>query len=225
MSKLNIGCGPNVFPGWVNLDREDPSQYLAALKTMGPEYKLPDTQRKLADALRAGVYVDFRIHDLRRGFLAWEDNSVDLIYLGQVIEHLNPIYEAPSLLKECHRMLKPGGVLRIATPDYTLLMFAWALNQMDTFAVEQPEFYAKASKDAKLAYIMYGSCGPKSTWDHYEGHMMIYTEESLTDAVVAAGFPKDAVLMQMAGHSVNPVMREEVVDTGVSHSLFLEAVK
>ena len=222
--KLNLGCGPNVFPGWVNIDREFPREYLEYLTTHGPDARMPETQRKLSEYLHAGGYIDFRVHDLRRG-LTYATDTVDLIYLGQVVEHLNPVYEALALMKECRRVLKPGGILRIATPDLGILLLAYASDDMDRFASEQPDYYKKGSKGAKLSYIMFGSTGPISTWDHYEGHMMIYDAASMDALLVGAGFELGHIHYTVAGQSLSDVIEREVVDTGVSHSMFVEAVK
>ena len=49
--------------------------------------------------------------------LAFGDNTVDLIYSSHVISYFDN-EEITSLLKEWHRVLKPGATLRIATPDF-----------------------------------------------------------------------------------------------------------
>jgi predicted SAM-dependent methyltransferase len=54
-------------------------------------------------------------HDLRQG-LPFADDSCDAVYHSHVLEHLQPD-EASRLIAECHRVLKPGGILRIAVPD------------------------------------------------------------------------------------------------------------
>ena len=48
--KLNLGCGPNVFAGWVNIDKEDMTNYLLFLANPNTDMgKMPPEQRKLAD--------------------------------------------------------------------------------------------------------------------------------------------------------------------------------
>tara|TARA_R110002012_G_scaffold282422_1_gene472136 strand:+ start:4106 stop:4648 length:543 start_codon:yes stop_codon:yes gene_type:complete len=47
----------------------------------------------------------------------FDNNSVDLIYASHVIEYFDR-QEIPSLLKEWRRVLKPGGILRIAVPNF-----------------------------------------------------------------------------------------------------------
>lgn len=47
----------------------------------------------------------------------FEDNSVDLIYACHVLEHFKR-NEIEKVLKEWHRVLKPGGVLRLSVPGF-----------------------------------------------------------------------------------------------------------
>lgn len=57
---------------------------------------------------------DLRL-DVRQG-LPFADDSVHGIYSEHFIEHLGQA-EAVGFLRECRRVLVPGGVLRVATPD------------------------------------------------------------------------------------------------------------
>ena len=50
----------------------------------------------------------------------WDDNSVDLLYCSHGIAYLNRDQIIP-LLQDWFRVLKPGGVLRLATPDWDVL--------------------------------------------------------------------------------------------------------
>lgn len=47
--------------------------------------------------------------------LPFEDGSVEGIYASHVFEHMS-IYAAPKVFRECYRVLKVGGVLRIIIP-------------------------------------------------------------------------------------------------------------
>lgn len=49
-----------------------------------------------------------------------QDNSVDLIYNCHVLEHFKR-RDVERVLREWHRVLKPGGVLRISVPDFAKL--------------------------------------------------------------------------------------------------------
>ena len=58
---------------------------------------------------------DVRYHDVRKP-LPFADKTFDAAYALHIIEHLTPA-EAASLVNELYRVLKPGGILRISTPD------------------------------------------------------------------------------------------------------------
>lgn len=105
--RLNLGCGDRTPRGWVNVD------YFIGAR-LG---RIPGLQR----ACRAlGIFAlgwsrEIFVHDLRRRF-PWADDSVDVIYSSHTLEHLSPT-EGRRFVRECHRVLRPGGVIRIAVPD------------------------------------------------------------------------------------------------------------
>ena len=202
------------------------SSYVQFLRNTGLS-GLPEAQAELARrvqaAEQAGEKTDFRVHDVRKGW-PFADGSVDFIYCGQFIEHLNPLYEVPPFLKECYRVLRPGGLIRVSTPDLDLILAAYAAGKMMDFAVEQPEPYRTARTDAtRLGFLMFGSLGPSSNSEHYEGHQMNYNRGSMTEILENAGFVNVAFFAP--GESQSPIFSEETQDTGISHSLYAEAQK
>ena len=54
-------------------------------------------------------------HDLRKG-IPFSNNSFDAVYHSHVLEHF-PKALAAGFLRECHRVLKQGGIIRVAVPD------------------------------------------------------------------------------------------------------------
>lgn len=78
-------------------------------------------------------------HDLRRG-LPFPDASFDAAYGSHVLEHLQP-EAAARLLRECHRVLKPGGIARIVVPDLEAIARLY-LENLEAAAAgeEQAEF-------------------------------------------------------------------------------------
>ena len=71
-----------------------------------PEWINVDLSRSAAGVIQA---------DLRRG-IPFADDEFDAVYHSHVLEHLTP-QEGRKLVEECHRVLKPTGLLRIAVPD------------------------------------------------------------------------------------------------------------
>jgi predicted SAM-dependent methyltransferase len=61
--------------------------------------------------------------DLREP-LPFADSSVTMLYSEHVIEHLLPP-EAGHFLRECHRVLQPGGIIRLGAPDAELYLRAY----------------------------------------------------------------------------------------------------
>jgi len=58
---------------------------------------------------------DVIAHNLFLG-IPYGNDSVDVVYHSHVLEHMPKQY-APEFLKECFRVLKKGGIIRIAIPD------------------------------------------------------------------------------------------------------------
>lgn len=51
----------------------------------------------------------------------FDDEFIELIYASHVLEYFDRI-EADKVLGEWHRVLKPGGILRLAVPDFEALI-------------------------------------------------------------------------------------------------------
>ena len=89
------------------------------------------------------VNVDFhstgfgvKAHNLNKG-IPFEDNSFDVVYHSHLLEHFSKSY-TPVFLKECHRVLKNGGIIRVVVPDleqivrwYLLLLEKSAAGDID----------------------------------------------------------------------------------------------
>jgi predicted SAM-dependent methyltransferase len=215
--KINLCCGPNMFPGWLNVDGADMErEYLRHLRDAPDGFVWPEPQRELAAWVKSGKPLDFMVHDVRKG-LPWPDSSVDAIYIGQAIEHFNRRTEAPKLLKECLRVLKRGGAIKLTTPDLDQLVRTYLTCErggMNEWATEQPAFYWGAHPADQLSYLMFGATGPDCTQEHYEGHFHLYTYHSLRELLHEVGF----------AHSAHD-WPHKVRDCGMSHSFAIEAVK
>ena len=91
--------------------------------------------------------------DLRYG-MPFSDNSIDQIYSSHFFEHLTAS-ETSKLLKECKRVLKPGGIFSICVPNAKRYIEAY-LNKDISFWQQQEDFYAPAYNDTTIIdYINY----------------------------------------------------------------------
>lgn len=59
-----------------------------------------------------------------------ENNTCDAIYASHIFEHINP-RKFPLVLRECYRILRPGGYIRIVIPDPVKSMKAYMNGQKD----------------------------------------------------------------------------------------------
>jgi SAM-dependent methyltransferase len=97
------------------------------------------------------------------------DNTVELVYACHVLEHFGR-WQQQAVLGEWYRILRPGGVLRLAVPD---------------FAACAAIYYEQGLEDG-LSGLIGLICGGQQ--NGYDFHMMIYDEPYLTNELRACGF-------------------------------------
>ena len=107
MLKLNLGCGPQVVDGWVNVDYALGAR-LAAIPVLKPALRRIKFFRVDWDPK---IY----IHDLTKR-LPWGPGTVDACYTSHTVEHMSREHGA-FFVRETFRVLKPGGILRVIVPD------------------------------------------------------------------------------------------------------------
>jgi predicted SAM-dependent methyltransferase len=119
--------------------------------------------------------------------LPFEDGCVDWVYAEHLVEHVSPA-DGIGWLAEVRRILAPGGLLRLTTPDLRRYaesylsggaMFARHRRRMSLAGVGPP----MPARDAFMVNQMF----------YLWGHRWIYDFEELRYALAQAGFPPDAV--------------------------------
>lgn len=105
--------------------------------------------------------------DLRHG-LPLPDSSVRSLYSNQVLEHFTHA-DGTALLAECHRVLQPGGALRVVVPDKAKADRALDAQDLNFFAQQQP-----VTKETTLqeAYDDYVEC---------HGHHLVHYDSELME--------------------------------------------
>lgn len=106
------------------------------------------------------------------------DASLDAIYGEEVIEHI-PRSAVPGFLREACRVLRPGGVLRLTTPDVTEICRIY-LGQRDDMRIED---LAKTWLEGEFS---------KEIWVNAQfqfwGHQFIWSGELLSKVMRECGF-------------------------------------
>jgi SAM-dependent methyltransferase len=189
-SRINLGSWAHAPEGWINVDGSWNawlSQHLRLRRAAEAAGVLPEW------ASETEWPENIVVHDLRKP-LPFPSGSAAAIYGSHVLEHLY-LVEAERLLRECFRVLRSGGLLRLVVPDLRAVV--------DEYLGERP-FADSEQKAAGLsaadrmnerlglrdrrppkgnrAYRVYAAL------KDFHSHKWMYDAESLTARVEAAGF-------------------------------------
>lgn len=98
----------------------------------------------------AGDYSHLDSTDIN--LLEYEENMADLIYASHVIAYFNRD-EIQSILSNWKRVLKPSGILRIATPDFSKMvgLYIKGYNEIELDSFLGP-LYGKMQMDNQTIY-------------------------------------------------------------------------
>lgn len=114
---------------------------------------------------------DYQI-DVRRG-LPFSDASCRFVFSEEVFEHLD-LVELGRVMSECYRVLRPGGVLRIVTPDLERWARAYVADDAEFFQRFWPGMTSYADALNSMFYV--------------PTHRYIHDFRSLSTELYKAGF-------------------------------------
>jgi predicted SAM-dependent methyltransferase len=120
--------------------------------------------------------------------LPFADHSVEWVYAEHLIEHV-PLPDGIRWLTEVRRILTPGGLLRLTTPDLRKYVEGY---------VAEDRFFAKHRRRVKLAIGIAPPMPDRRAFMFNQifylyGHRWIYDREELHHALGRAGFDPDSV--------------------------------
>jgi predicted SAM-dependent methyltransferase len=178
--RLEIGAGPNGKPGWLATD------LLAGVGRNGTRIvALNATERFPIPA-----------------------DCFDFIFIEHMIEHIG-FDDGLNMLSECHRILKPDGVLRVVTPSLGFLLKVLSPDRgmleerYREWSVTTCEVYPPAVTNAFFL----------NNFVRNWGHNFIYDHETLRLALTLAGF-REVVICDL-----NASVHEPLHDLEAEHRL------
>lgn len=176
-----------MFPGWINIDAiNDPGLW----------------------AYAKAKNCEFFSMDLSKG-VPLADNNVDFIFCSHMVEHL-PYRVAEHFMKECCRVLKPGGLMRIAVPDLDIIVRLYKENRLKELdKINEP--CSRAKYDTERFWEILTA-----------GHHATYDFTSMLSLCAQAGFSKTERKSFEEGH---PVFIAETQDMYPEISLYVECTK
>lgn len=134
--------------------------------------------------------------------LPFEDGAVDWVYAEHLIEHV-PLPVAVGWLTEVRRVLAPGGLLRLTTPD---------LRRYAEGYVRQDGFFARHRR--RLRVMRVGPPMPDRPAFMFNqifylyGHRWIYDEAELRYVLARAGFDPSALRVTTFREGARPDVAE-----------------
>ena len=211
--KVNVGCGLSPTPGWLNFDNSVSvriarwpviSSALARLGFLAPK------SAELAEMAQRGN-VRFANAATR---IPCASGSASAVYSSHMIEHLDRS-EARGFLDEVKRVLRPGGVVRIAAPDLSMLI---------------GDYVASGDADGFVAGTHMGLARPAGLRDWAKWtlvgprhHLWMYDGRSLSRLLGEAGF-EDAAVMAPGSTTISWPGQLDLRERA-AESVYVEAVR
>ena len=192
---VNIGCGTDAPEGWYNIDNS-PTIWMSRLPMGRRVFRTPAWPRTV------------HRHDVLKG-LPFAQESVDYIYSSHTFEHFT-YSQSLALTKDCLRVLKPGGRLRIVVPDLEKLV-------RDYLADPAPLASHRLVDRLLLRHSWQDVLHPGAH------HCQMFDARSLISMLRAAGF--DNAHVCEFGDSCIPNLTKVELESRKSESLYVEAEK
>jgi len=195
--KLNLGSHVGMFYfGWENSDVN--ASLLEFAKHQGYDFMPLDASKAMP----------------------FPDGYADFIFSSHLIEHF-PRMQGAMFIQECFRILRPGGIIRIATPDSYKIM-SYYVNGYGKKKLEEDESILQ------FRHVNVGVSKAMSELDRLahlllQGHQSIYDADTLIKSMRAAGF--NTIKVTDPWSSMNAQLAAETIVSHPTVSVVVEAKK
>lgn len=127
--------------------------------------------------------------------LPFRNACADFMHSEDFIDQLD-LGQAGQFLRECHRVLKPGGVIRVLTPD---------VEQLARMYLNEPEALQALWRDHVGVPLVYGTAAEiLNTGMRFAGHTFLYDAGTFAALAADCGFRAERVTFQ---NSAQPELR------------------
>lgn len=166
---LNVGCGSNAVPGWINCDASFRSMRFRLGRILGLR-----RYRRFAGLKCLGL-------DARQP-LPFPSGSANAIYEQHMLYAFDAS-ETLGFLRECFRVLAPGGLLRLNEDDLRAVAERYLAG--DAELVE----YVRSAPHISARLVTSPADALSALFKEWGSLRWLYDAESLSALVRAAGFP------------------------------------
>ncbi len=213
MLRINLGCGQTPTRGWRNIDNSLSlrlAQHSFAAQVLRRLGLLDQSQLEFIQYARNNA---IEYGDAAKG-LSVTSGSVDVLYSSHMLEHLDRT-EARVFLEEAWRLLRPGGIIRIAVPDIKMMADQY-LRSGDAEAFMKSTNLCSSRPRSLAQRLRALLLGPRH-------HLWMYDGDSLAAALREYGFLNAKAVP--AGHT--RIAAHEPLDLceRSSESVYVEAEK
>ncbi|HYF62274.1 MAG TPA: methyltransferase domain-containing protein [Herpetosiphonaceae bacterium] len=197
--KLHLGAYHIVYEGWLNTDVTGQLWIARVPGLAGLLFKLGRMSPENYRRHREGLFKQIRYLNVGKRF-PFPDNTFRYVFSSHMLEHLYPD-EAEFCLREIHRVLRPGGLVRTVLPDLDQIVAS----------------YDPRNPAATLESVFQGDS--RRTHERAR-HWWHYNETSLRALLERIGFSQ----IERCAYRQGRCADVEIIDSRPL-SLFMEAVK
>jgi len=231
LKKVNLGCGPVGKDDWINVDWG----ILAFLHRIPFFEKTLLKTRLFPKGYNVRWPKNLKLHNCKKK-LPFKNNSVDFIYTSHFLEHFKK-FEAEKIVKDCFRVLKPGGAIRITVPDLEIIACKYIEKDIKYFQkifslMNFNEMATEKNEDFLLGDVLVDNFYPAFYKKETKGigkllnkfvrpHFWMYDYNSLKNLLEKSGFSS----VEKLGYKKGIVPDLEVLDVFPEMTLYVEAKK
>lgn len=222
MKKVNLGSGISCLDDWINIDSSFNARLAKYPRLRYSLLKIGILPKKYYEISWSKHIKKIMVRDVRKK-LPFDDESIDFIYSSHLIEHLRKD-EAEKVLRECIRVLKRGGLIRLVVPDLELMARNY-LKEIEDIQTNKGKKREYRPSERFLDVLGVGVERTKTPFilkifsSGY--HKWMYDQFSLTALLASCGFTD----IQKRSYKEGGVPDIEFLDNRPEHSLYLEVKK